>query len=266
MLRYLFLLVALCLLPLSSSLASPIVIEDNYVGGTASDASWANQDVIGDPASFDISKMEVEMQGTVLTVSIYSTYYRNVGLYNTVLGDLFISTDGYNPFGEGTHNQDTAANGEDWELALTLDNHGGEIGDSDGTQDFVGKNGTSSLFAVDQDNIELSYVPDGIYRQGQETQYDSSNQEALALGGWSITDVAGSDYDKLTFVVDLGGFAPDAGATLGLHWNMTCGNDTIEGSYQTPTGGEIPEPRTAALLLFGLMLASCRKISTNSQK
>lgn len=238
-------------------MASPITIQDSYIGGGTTHHSWQGEDVIGDPNSFDISSMDIALEGSLLTVSIYSTYFKNVGALDTVLGDLLISTDGYTPFGTAGFSNDTHENGEDWELAVTLDNHGGEISNPDGIQNFLGEGGIASLYAVNDSNIILTDVPQGIFRAEQETQYDGTQQAALTQGSWNIFDVAGSDYDSLTFVIDLGAYAPSAGQTLGFHWNMTCGNDTIEGAYQVPNS-EVPEPGTALLLGLGALCARRR--------
>ena len=74
-----------------SSYAAPIVINDDYIGGGATDAGYATADVIGDNNFFGISKMEVDVSAGQLSISVFSSYFNNVGKFGTGLGDLFIS-------------------------------------------------------------------------------------------------------------------------------------------------------------------------------
>ena len=62
-------------------------IQDNYYG--ANDHGWG--DIVGDPAYFDISRMDVNFNSGTMIVDIYSKYFNNIGRYGTELGDLFIS-------------------------------------------------------------------------------------------------------------------------------------------------------------------------------
>jgi PEP-CTERM motif len=54
--------------------------------------------------------------------------------------------------------------------------------------------------------------------------------------------VPGSSITYTIALADLGSFTD-----LGLSWNMTCGNDTIQGDYS------VPEPGTIGLLSLGLL-------------
>ncbi|HMO18145.1 MAG TPA: PEP-CTERM sorting domain-containing protein [Oligoflexia bacterium] len=271
----LFLLVAPLLLLSSTAQSSPYVIQDNYIGGGATHASWNNHDVIGSPLNFDISHMEIDITGSKLTVSIFSTYFKNVGYLNTVLGDLFISTNGWNPSGDAPYASDTYHNGTKWDLAITLDNHGGTVGtETNHISDFTGESGVASLYQIYDENIILTNVSGGYYRGDQVTQYDNSSQQALALGNWFIDAISGSDYAKLTFELDFTGLNLYASDQIGFHWNMSCGNDTIQGAYTLPTsqaafitgttggGGDnsIPEPSVIFLLGAGLVGLKKRKL------
>lgn len=256
-----------------SAFAAPFIIHDNYIGGGVTDQSWYGADVVGDPKHFDISHMSVDLNGSLLTVDIFSTYFKNVGMLNTVLGDLFISTDGWSPYGDGPYLDDTAFNGEKWELALTLDNHGGTIGTYTEEQDFRGESGVATLYEVIEENILMTNVIDNEFRADQVSQYDGSSQSALAQGSWSINGILGSDYDQLTFVINLAGLNLVSGADLGFSWNMTCGNDIIQGLYSLPfdqtaftpvTQGNIPEP--SSILLLGLALPFYRRLKTIKAK
>jgi hypothetical protein len=227
--------------------AYPITITDNYVGATPTHSSYTGRDVIGEAGLFDISRMEVSYSGSTLTVDIFSRYLNNVGAYSTALGDLFISTDGWNPAGTAPYAGDNFSNGEQWEFALDL------VG--------TGTQGDANLFATNQGAIGLSDAPPGyIYRDGQEAFFSPfANADISALGSWAILGLASQDDtdDYLRLVINNWNFGTD----LGFHWTMSCGNDVIEG------GASIPEPSTLLLgscLFFGLTLVRRRRHPTSA--
>lgn len=201
---------------------APIVIQDTYIGGTATHSSYIGQDIIGSAELFDISRMEVSfLPANTMRIDIFSQYFDNIGEFSTQLGDLFLSTDGYQ--GED----------EQWEYALRLDSYLPTT-----------TSGTISLYGVQTANIVMSSAPSGyIYRAGQEVQYNPAGQDNLATGSWSLNNIGGTDdtddYLRFTFTYDFGNVS-----TYGLHWGMTCGNDVIEGA------APVPEP--SAMLLFGV--------------
>jgi len=201
--------------------AAPIVILDDYIGGTPTHPNFNNKDVIGEASLFDVNRMEVSfLSGNTLRVDIFSQYFDNIGEFYTELGDLFLSTDGYK------------GDGEAWEHALKLDNYLP-------TTTF----GTISLYTVTDKNIVYSsvYHPWYIYRKGQEVQYNPVGQTALATGSWTLHNIGGTDTDdflRFTITHDFVNVS-----TYGLHWGMTCGNDVIE--------GVAPVPEPSAMLLFG---------------
>jgi hypothetical protein len=214
--------VGLCMASTSAQ-AAPIVIQDTYIGGTPN-----SPDIIGLAEHFDVTKMVVSFASAhTMTVDVYSRYFDNIGKGQTKLGDLFISTDGYQ------------GDGEDWEYALKLDSYRPAT-----------SSGAISLYSVlpDNDNIQYSSAPVGyIYRAGQEVQYKGTNQTALATGSWSLNHIGGivdtDDFLRFTIKHDFGNVS-----SYGLHWGMTCGNDVIEGAAPAP----VPEP--PAMLLFGVGL------------
>jgi hypothetical protein len=206
-------------------------IADNYWGGTPTITGYVNQDVMGSANIFDVSKLNFSISGSTLVVDIHSTFFNPLltNRLNTTRGDLFISTNGWNPSGSGFYATDTGTLGESWEYAAVL-----------------GSNGTLGLYTVNPSQINYSTHPSGGYRQGQEVSYNNLNQQNLngPLSSWQIIDVAG-DYDILRLTIDNGLFA---GITdFGFHWTMSCGNDVIEG------GTHVPEPGTMLLLGFGLV-------------
>jgi hypothetical protein len=219
--------------------AAPIVIQDDYIGGTPNHPSYNGLDIIGNAALFDVSRMEVSfLAANTMTIDIYSRYFDNIGAYGTKLGDLFLSINGYQ------------VNDERWEYALKLDNYLPTT-----------SSGRIDLYSVQDANIVYSSAPPRyIYRQYQEVQYDPIGQTTpLATGSWNLFNIGGSDTDdflRFTIAYDFGNVS-----TYGLHWGMTCGNDVIEGA------APVPEP--SAMLLFGTGLMGLggilrRKMQTNN--
>lgn len=211
-------------------------IEDNYWGGGTHKYS-NGQDVIGATSKFDIDRMEVEVTDDLFTVKIFTNYVNNVGASGTELGDLFISTDGWNPFGSAAdmYKNDQATNGEDWEYAFDVSS--GQLYDISDAQD-------SRLTAMDvYGPTHSSYG----FRSGQEVQIDPSGLTAVGAGNVSMT----SEYLAISFDTGLLDIA-DA-SSLGFHWDMTCGNDVIEGAIDVPpTSGSTPVPEPGTLVLLGL--------------
>src|SRR5262245_10624281 len=105
-----------------SSTAQAVTITDGYYGAEPTN-SFPDQDVIGPTDIFDTSELRYTLVGSILNIEIDSKYHANVGNGGTQLGDLFISTDGWHPYGTAPYVDDDMTNGEDWELALVLDDH-----------------------------------------------------------------------------------------------------------------------------------------------
>jgi hypothetical protein len=230
----LLLLLAVFLLLIS---AQAVVINDTYWGAEPT-GNWSDRDLIGDDAYFQISKMEVTFGNSDgMHVDIYTTYLNNIGKYQTALGDLFISDNGWNPKGLEPYTEDNfILGGEGWEYALVMDNH-----NPDTTNDE--RQGNVSLYKInDPNSIILSSAPSGyIYRAGQEVQLNTDNLTSVATGTWSIGNWGDPENDDyLRFIIDY-----DFGdvSEFGFHYSVTCGNDVIEGS------APVPEPAT--MLLFG---------------
>lgn len=217
--------------------ADSFVLTDNYIGPGATNSGYVNSDVIGNLNDFDILGLNATISSDLLKVDIYSTYFDNsIGRYDTELGDLFISVDGYSGEGEG------------WEFAAVLDNYHPQI--------IEGKaSGSVSLYDTTDGVIVLSNVSHSnyIYRAGQEVQFTPhANANAIATGAWGIDDnwlsiyIAGEDI--LPVVTE-----------VGFHYAMTCGNDVIE-------GGVAPVPEPATMLLLGTGLIGLAGISRRKRK
>jgi hypothetical protein len=216
-----FLLPILLVLMLVAGNAFGYTINDNYTG--ANDHGYG--DVIGNPSYFGIDQMDVSFSSGDMIVDITTNFVDHVGYEGIGLGDLFISTDGWNPYGTQPYLYDDSSNGESWEYVAVL-----------------GSGGVLNLYAISDGVIELSYMPSGwIYRNGQEVQFNPDQcATALYTGLWSID----TSTNILHFEIDESLFS---GRDLGFHWTMTCGNDVIEGGYS------VPEPTTLLLLGFGLL-------------
>lgn len=240
--------------------AGAYTIEDNYWGGTPNYPSYAG-DVIGEKDYYDISKMEVSISGSVMTVEVYSSFFDKIGstkILNdkTNMGDLFISTSGWNPNGtEDNHYQtDTmTTTGTTWDYVVVLDNHGQTAGDGYATS------GIASLYKIQgSGSIEASGLngldPNNwVYRDGQLYRFaPGTGSNLLNEGTWAIADMP-DNYDKLTFTFDITDLlAQNTSQEWGFHWAMSCGNDVIEGAAPIPN----PEPSTFLLTGLGILGAA----------
>ena len=246
---------AASLLFAQAALAVPsVTIVDTYEG---SDSNGYG-DVIGNTNRFDIHSMEVQLNGSLLTVSINTAFAgRNddgsfASYTNTVYGqgqgigygDLFLS-DSWDPFGTAPYVLDDNTNGTAWSYGFSLGN------DLTAAYDRWDLNGEGTLYALNTDesndhNALLSddFMSGAIFRNGQEVAVDTEADGVTAVGSGSWTTGSGD----VTFLIDLTGTDLLNSDEIAIHWNMTCGNDTIEGSYA------VPSPSLLMLLASGLPL------------
>ena len=245
----------------AASSASAYMVNDVYWGGNG----HGYGDVIGPNSTFDISGADASLSsGTMLTVKIYTnfagygdnkldTWATNMpasspGGVNMGLGygDLFLST-GWTPNGTPAdhYTNDNAATGNHWTYAFSLDNRWSNTGGS-GSIYALGS-GTSTNHNPDtllsQDFLTCTSC---IYRNGQEVAAKTAGKSALGSGTWSVIPGTSSSQGYLSFTFDIAGLNLDPN-NLGFHWDMSCGNDTIEGKVS------VPEPGTVALLGLGLI-------------
>lgn len=226
--------------------SASVTIDDLYHGGSDwtpyGGAIVPEPDLIGNASSYEVSRMDVTIEPAFVQVDIYSRWFDNIGVDGTEIGDFFISTDDWTPFGSAadSYNTDVPANGEDWEYALVFDTRDGSVA-----------SGNLSLYSVDGPILTAGFAYTPNYRLGQEILYDSSNdtpESTLFDGTWEILGLGTADdqddfmrlfFDNSTLGLEIDEFA--------FRWTMTCANDIIEG------GSEVPEPAT--LLLFGAGMA-----------
>ncbi len=247
--------------------AYTVNIQDKYFGadptGNYRDFEPGGKpvDVIGTNSIFNITQMNVNFSNRNRLSSVaIETHYVNplsdVGSSHTTLGDLFISTNGYHTT---DMNRDDMFTGEQWEYALVLSAH--DFGNT------LPTSRTLDLYkvAANRSNIIKTSAPAGyIYRENQETQINTTKTycdpttgarktyRLGTIGSWNITTVRDTKLPGiLTFSLTETRLVDQylSSNDFGFHWNMTCGNDTIEGGASTP----VPEPSTFVLLGVGLL-------------
>ncbi|MCF6290277.1 MAG: hypothetical protein L3J03_04700 [Desulfobacterales bacterium] len=235
-------------------------IDDNYVGAGYS------EDVYGRIGIYDIDRMDVSFSGSTMEVKIFSDFFWFLNQQNSsatsashhcgggsssginwTLGDLFLSSNGWNPFGSAPYGSDDHSNGEIWEYAVVLDSH-----------DASTTSGNLALYQVDQGRIVLSTTSATPNRPGHEVLYDHNGLAWVNNGTWEFTFVNGNNYsetapddvyDYMTMSFDIAGTNLTSSGT-GLHWAETCANDVIEGPGSSP----VPIPPSALLLFPGVAI------------
>jgi len=235
-------------------------------------------DVIGSSGLFDILGIDVSQTGSILTVDIFTNFAGrgDDSLYTGLTkrtasgydesdpdnpanvsngigyGDLFLAS-AWTPEGSDAHNTlDDNVTGTKWEYGLALDNRWWDgVSAGGGSAILYSLNGASN-----DANALLSddFLSGGTFRNGQEVAVDTAatdpqdpqsplNTVVDANGSWTV-DAANK---KISFMFDIGETGLLDNGELALHWAMTCGNDTIEGSW------DVPEPSTLSLIGLSLL-------------
>lgn len=209
------------LIALGAGQASATVIEDNYWGADG----HGYGDRIGND-SYEVHNMEVSFSGDFLNVRVNTNFNADGDPYGVDFGDLFISSDGWNPHGSAPYQDDDASNGEDWEFVFDTSENRLYGGNFD--------------IALSDDRMDSSRY---IFRNGQEVQR-AGGGTALEGGSVDLSQAGEGGYIEYSVLTSSLGLNGDS---IGFKWGMTCANDTIEGSVS------VPEPHGLLLLGAGLL-------------
>ena len=201
-----------------------VYISDNYIG--SDDHGYG--DVIGS-SHYEVYGMDVTVSGGMLTVRIDTNFSEANDRYGIEFGDLFISSNGWNPYGAAPYTSDNSVTGEQWEYVF--DTSAGALFGGD--------------FSIYNSEDRLDRYT---FRNGQEVQRNSGG-DLLTGSNLDLSHAGNGGYISYNIMLSSLGISGDV--DLGLKWGMMCANDTIEGMV---TVNNVPEPYTALLMLSSLIL------------
>ncbi|MCA9495899.1 MAG: PEP-CTERM sorting domain-containing protein [Nanoarchaeota archaeon] len=231
---------------LGSQSANATYISDNYIGANGENPS--SVDVYGS-SLYDVKGVDVNLSSNnILNMHFDSPFTERKSGYS--LGDLFLSTDGWTPFGNSPYGSDNMNNGETWEAIF--DSSEGNLYANTGINPFVIK--TSSY----RKNHEVSRMSGGNLISGTNNFINFNDDNDPATSG-------------LLFQIDLenlrnffGNEWRDNG--FGFHFSpASCGNDVIEGYTTWDEPSKVPEPATLGLLGLGLAGVAFRRRQSKIQ-
>ena len=251
-----------------SVLATPL-------SGTVTDEYWGSDDhgygdVIGNSNLFDVFSIDWSLDGTELAITVKTNFADNgLGTFanytkadpnGTICGssegpavcegisygDLFLS-DHWTPVGTAVNKYDTddmyQTGTTDWDYGFSLDNRY-ENGGTGTWYDLTGVNNAEGIYDSD------AFLENATWRNDQAVAVNrSSAATELYSTTWDVNSE--SDPGGVTFTFDIAGTTLETSDTIGFHWAMSCGNDTIEGMFNKPVA--TPEPGTLMLLTLGLL-------------
>ena len=210
--------------------APAAVIDDNYIG--SDDHGYGDR--IG-VSRYEVQNMDVSFASGFMTVRVNTNFSEAADPYGIQFGDLFISSNGWNPNGSAPYMSDNAATGEDWE--------------------FVFDTSAGSLFGGDF-SINLSedlINPAWTFRNGQEVQRRDGGT-ALSGSAVDLSHAGAGGYVEYNILLSSLGIA--SLDEIGLKWGMSCANDTIEGAVSVPEASSLS---LLAIALLGLGVVARRK-------
>lgn len=229
----------------SSAVLGQFVAQDNYWGGVPNHSSLMG-DIVGAADVFDLTQAEYIISGSDVTINIHGNYFDNImsgeDLFDTDMGDLFISIDGLAWSEGGAATLDDYFESPDgyttWEYAVVLGKYDNSGQDLDQVQ-------TGGLHAVGDDDVIVLSDPRTrtFFREFQEVRL-LTESDAIGRVSWFI-DTAGNEANDDFLSITIHDFKSIFGSPFnqdfGIHWTMSCGNDVLE----TPV---VPEPTTIGLL------------------
>ncbi len=220
-------------------------------------------DVVGSAATFDVLGADIALDGSVLTVDIYTNLVGNAGVFAPYTasgrgigyGDLFLANT-WTPFGTPNFDNDDHASGTVWQYGLAINGDRWANSDYANSATLYALGGTNDASALLSDDLMQG---NAVWRNGQEVLVDRAAGGAVTAvgsGTWSVSASA----DRIRYQVDIFGtdlwWQPgQSELTIAMHWAMDCGNDVIEGAtvfFDPPPNTSVPEPAALGLALLGL--------------